>query len=292
MSRNTAFRSMLFVWGLFIVTVAFVMAYGHSVVKSADLALNDAETKAYLPIVANIGVSEPDGPILISPENNAILQTLIPTFIWDMGSPSDDNPVGSCLVWGITQDELNGCYTSGGFGSTGIQQRTAFINLEPDTYYYWRVGFIYDFNYDDIYWSETRSFTTGPAGGVILLPPTYLSPVDGAAILVNEAILKWDDVAGAVEYHVTVHHVDEDRYYGWNIPNTQLDLSTMAWWGIEPGDNYEWSVSARNDYAWGDESDWWSFSILPSTNRLSNSREEGSVILRMKDSKTHMYSQD
>lgn len=290
MSRTNSFRSALFVWGLLSASVIVIMAFSHSMAMSAEKAVNDVEAKSYLPFVTDIGISVSDGPILISPENNAVLQTLIPTFVWNMGTPLEDNVI-YCLTFSQNEDEIDGCWSSGG-PSSGIVERIAWFNFEPDTIYFWRVGFIYDYDYDDIQWSETRTFTTGPSGGVILAPPTHNSPANGSIIPLSEAVLRWTDVAGAVEYSVLVHDVNEDRYYVWNIPNTWLNLSSMAWWGIEPGDNYEWSVQARNDYAWSDESEPWLFSILPSAIRYSEKDDSLSSLVFMNDGTTWVLKRD
>lgn len=288
MSRTVSFRSTLFVWGLLSVTAVVFMAFSRGTAMSAEKAINDVELKSYLPFVTNIGISEFDAPLLVSPENNAVLQTLIPTFIWDMGTHPPNTIVWSCLTFSPSETQIDGCWSSGGAPS-GIDQTTAWFNFEPDTVYFWRVGFIYDGNYDDKHWSETRKFTTGPSGGVILPPPILESPADGSAISVDAAILDWADVAGSVMYSVLIHDVNPDRYYGWDISESQLNVSEGNWWTVEPGGIYEWSVSVRNDYAWSDESETRTFSVLPSSGRSSGNGSTWPTVLRTKNGFTHVY---
>ncbi len=295
MSQNTNRGLIRFGWAVLTATVCIVMltipAWAELPGQTADKSV-EGDSNAYLPVIVNIGTNEPAGPILISPDDNAVLQTLIPTFRWDMGQPRPGVSTIACLAWGTSVDELDGCWVSG-FGSNGLQQHIAHFNLEPDTLYFWRVGFIYDFNYDDIHWSGTRRFTTAPAGGVVLPPPTLISPANESAIPQDEIVLIWSEVAGAVRYDVTVRNIDTDNGYGWaEYEGTRLNLSSMAWWGIEPGDNYKWTVAVRNDYAWSDESAPWSFSVLPPTNGrdLDNSLSRPTWSL-VRDGTTWIYSQ-
>lgn len=294
MLQKSSRGSFSFVWPLVAIMIGIVLLFNYGIVRSNDSEMNDEmEAKAYLPLVTHIEAEESNGPTLIAPEDNASLQTLIPTFMWDMGLPPDDGTsVVFCIIWGPDQDDLNGCFSSGGTEGPGTLRLVAFSNLEPDTFYYWRVGAVFDYDYDDIHWSETRGFTSGPAGGVILPPPTHISPANGASVSLNEAVLKWSDVNGAIEYDITVHDTIENRYYGWYTSGNQIDLPSMAWWGIAPGDNYEWEMRTRNDYAWSDSSEWWSFGIAPSTSRYSGSGISQSTYLIFDDGITRMYSKD
>lgn len=285
-----------FGWAVLTATVYIVMLTMHvwagSVQQTAGKP-REGVANAYLPVIINIGTEVPTGPTLVSPDDNAVLQTLIPTFKWDMGQPRPGVATISCLTWGVSVDELDGCWTSGG-GSTGIQQHVTHFNLEPATVYLWRVGFIYDYNYDDIHWSETRTFTTGLASGVMLPAPTHLSPADESAVSEDEITLIWNEVVGAVRYSVSIRNIDTQRGYGWSeYEGTRLNLSSMGWWGIAPGDNYEWSVRVRNEYAWSEESVPWSFSVVPAVpgQRLDNSIP-WSTLQHTKDGMTWAYSQD
>ena len=296
MSQNTDRGLIRFGWSVLTATVCIVMMtipiWAGSLEQTAGKSA-EGDADAYLPVIVNIGTDESARPTLISPDDNAVLQTLIPTFRWDMGQPRPGVSTIACLAWGNSVDELDGCWVSG-YGSNGIQQHVAHFNLEPDTLYFWRVGFIYDFNYDDKHWSETRTFTTGPAGGTILPAPTHLSPANGSEVPTDDIVLIWDNVAGAVRYYVSVRNIDTDQSYGWSeFEGTRLNLSSMAWLGLESGGNYEWSVAVRNDYAWSDESAPWSFSVLPPTNgrNLDNSLSWPTWSL-MRGGTTWVYSQN
>lgn len=242
----------------------FVMRIGGVAARPPELPVYEPvviEPRGYLPVITYIGTGSPDAPTLISPANNAILQTLVPTFIWDMGSHPEGTNVRPCLAFSDSQDYLTMCRFFRGTGN-GIQEAVPRFNLLADTIYFWRAGFVYDNNYDDIYWSETRTFRTGLSGGVIPPPPIHLSPTNGSAVPEQEIVLIWDGVPEAIQYTVSIRNVDTGDEYGWlYYTDTQLDLSTMNYWGIKPGESYEWWVSVRNDYAWSDQTAPWSFSV-------------------------------
>ena len=114
--------------------------------------------RIYLPfILRNTHTS----PALISPQNRAVLDTLIPLFEWDMSSQPANT--SSCLAFSTS---LNPTVCQAyGFASNGTHQIITWYNLSSNTTYYWRVGAVYDDDYAHPNWSEEWSFTTGPTGG-------------------------------------------------------------------------------------------------------------------------------
>lgn len=265
MSQNLNHRLLLYVWVVVATAISLVAIFGHGEVRSADLAISessDSEAKAFLPFIRNAGVSEPpsNGPTLISPENNAVLQTISPTFKFDMGTPSDD-VVGSCFAWSFEQDFSSSSRSCSSSKTPGVQEYIIDFNLQPDKVHYWRVGFALDSNFVDMDWSETRGFTTGPSGGIIPPAPTHISPADGSKIAKQDVVLIWDNVPGSITYHARIRNVDENRQIRFRTTSNSVNLSNSSF--IVPGGNYEWSVRARNDYAWGEYSTPWSFSVTP-----------------------------
>lgn len=110
----------------------------------------------------------------------------------------------------------------------------------------------------------------------------------------DEITLIWNEVLRAVRYSVSIRNVDTQSGYGWSeYEGTRLNLSSMNFWGIAPGDNYEWSVSVRNEYAWSAESVPWAFSVVPSLSgrRLVKSIA-WSTLHHTEDGMTWAYGQD
>jgi hypothetical protein len=149
-------------------------------------------------------------------------------------------------------------------------EEVMWYNLEPSTVYYWRVGAVYNDDYANADWSEEWTFTTGAAGGTILPAPVLLSPANNSTITTSYITFIWQPVAGAIEYSVTLHALDKDRWLGFgNTPNSQLEIKISDFVGSY-GYNYEWTVEARNDYAWSSASESWKFTYsgsptLPNT---------------------------
>jgi len=225
----------------------------------------------YLPLVLN-NYSTHVLPILIAPQNSAVLDTLIPLFQWDMGSQPTNT--SSCLAFS-TSPNPTGCNASG-FGSSGPKQVVAWYNLQPSTTYYWRVGAVYNYDYSNKYWSEQWSFTTGTTGGTILPSPTLISPANGSSISPNNLILNWNAVTGAVEYSITLHDIDLDDWYGFDESTAPADLS---WFTLNPSTHYEWYVEARNNYAWGPSSATWQFTTI--SGSASPTSTESTIDVRL-----------
>jgi len=239
-------------------------------------------TTIYLPIATAPTI--PEAPTLVAPANGDSLNTLIPTFAWKVALHAEVAQGGSCLTFDTNPDALDGCWASGWVGASGILEEIAWFNFEPDTLYYWRVGHVYDYDYDNIYWSETRSFRTGQAGGAIPAAPILYGPLDGSSTPQNNLFLEWNSVLGALKYSVSVHRPDGSGY-GWSeIPDTYLDLRSNSYSDVfSPGGPYEWSVAARNDYAWGQDSNVWTFSISETRAVAATAANMPVVTLRMPD---------
>ncbi len=216
---------------------------------TADVPMEEA-ARTYLPVLM-----APDTSIepyrLITPADGAQLDTLIP---WMEFAPGDlEEDAGGCLVVAKEPDQTN-CKMS--FGPRF--NRFAFVyfnNLEPDTTYYWRVGAVYDYDYDNIVWgSQQWSFTSGPAGGPIPPAPVLVSPADFSTIAADTITLAWEAVDGAAEYRVSVDDEVSGRGYvtsGIFPPDTQAGPDKIGWiFDIADGPHFSWYVKTRNAYAW------------------------------------------
>lgn len=240
----------------------------------------------YLPLVMRN--YDPTLPRLISPQSGAKLDTLIPLFVFDAGT-QPPNTAGVLDFSTNPDPNRTGWQASFRLASGAHLELLAWDNLQPNTTYYWRVGVIYNFNYSQPpRWTEQYSFTTAPAGGVILPAPTLISPISGTVVAANNVVLQWASVSGAVEYDITVHDMDRDWWYGFSSATTQLTVTSSSL--IVPGNHYEWAVTARNNYAWGAESEWWRFNVAASASSLSRPiLPEDFVILKLDEQKEILY---
>ncbi len=133
-------------------------------------------------------------------------------------------------------------------------------NLTPSTRYYWRVGVAYNSDFNNVIWSEERSFTTGPAGGTILPAPTLQSPGNNAVISPGDMLFTWTPMSGAVEFLVWIDSETEGTNRGYHTTTPQLDLRYDIG-TYKANIPYRWNVLARNNYAWGSSSALWNFQL-------------------------------
>ncbi len=140
-------------------------------------------------------------------------------------------------------------------------QQVMYFNLTPNTVQYWKVGVIYDGDLTHINWSEQRTFTTGPEGGVRPATPVNVSPLNNSTITSNTLTLTWQPVPGALGYQVFLNSYDGYQSTAYeNIPTNQLvipDVGALA--QMLSSNNILWHVTARNGYAWGPFSPQWKF---------------------------------
>lgn len=118
---------------------------------------------------------------------------------------------------------------------------------------------------------KSGHFNSGPAGGTILPSPILISPANGGSISPSNPILNWNAVAGAVAYHITLHDMDRDYWYGIDVTTPPTNL---AWPPLDPITHYEWYVEARNNYAWGTSSAIWQFTTTTGSTLLTRSESD------------------
>lgn len=219
--------------------------------ESVDFDPDAEAAYLYLPFVSR--GPDPNPITLLSPANGAILDTLLPLFTWDMGVQPEGT--SGCLAFG-TDLEPTACQMA--FPAGDVTQKLGWYNLEPSTTYYWRIGAIYNGDSDNPKWSEQWTLTTG-ANGIILPAATLVAPANNGSVPFGDVTLQWQPPAGAVEYIVYLHGIDPDLWVGFysTEPQVTVPQSTIQ----DYGNHYEWFVMARNDYAWGDFSATWTFSV-------------------------------
>jgi len=211
-------------------------------------AVSAASHRVYLPVVARpLGAPPPDcgpAPQLIAPADGSTLDTLLPRFEWDSGDDrsATEFRLQVCVDRACTDFEYQA--RSSGWAHGRWEHRPV-RNLQPATTFYWRTYLMC---------GEVRgpsspvwSFTTG-SGGDMLPGPQLVSPADGSTLPGAEVTMEWTPVPGAVEYQI--NYVDGELHaatFGAEASCVLSDLQANA--------EYEWWVVARNDYAWGDESE-------------------------------------
>jgi hypothetical protein len=211
-----------------------------------------SDSAVYLPAV--LQNFDPALPRLTSPSSGAVLDTLIPTFSWNMGAQPPDT-IGCFAL--DTNPNPTQCRMKV-FVNYGSQwERVMHYNLQPSTLYYWRVGAVYNHEYDRPKWSEERTLMTGPAGGIILPAPILTAPANNSTVALTDLTLTWNPVDGAVQYSISLHDKTQDRWYGFYSTTPQKNLSQPGL--LAANSTHEWYVIARNNYAWGSSSTGWSF---------------------------------
>jgi hypothetical protein len=291
MNTNPCYRKVgitllmgLFAFGLLAVLLSTANVLAAPGQRSISAGTAPMTSTVYLPLILN---NFPPIPQLVSPQNGAGLGTLIPTFIWDTGT-QPTNTIG-CLALSTTPHPT-ACKSTYYLDYSGPhKEEVMWYNLAPSTVYYWRVGAVYNSDYSNPKWSAEWSFTTGAAGGPIPAAPVLLSPTNNSIVSTSVVTLTWQPVAGAIEYDVTLHGLDTDRWAGFDpITSTQKAIDVAYFVEIGYGNSFEWYVVARNGYAWGNDSEKWKFTHSTNTNLSSRdlpgsffTLEEAAVLEKM-----------
>lgn len=233
------------------------------------------EFTTHLPVVIKQQDICKNSPTLLGPANGTHLDNIIPLFKWDSGN----DPAATTLRLRLAKDpEFNEGVSSLRYGSsTGIGQFRFSRNRDPATTYYWQTWLECD-EIDSPY-SEVWSFTTG-SGGAILPAPNLITPTDGTELSSLPTTFEWSAVNGTVEYIMHWREIGQGGYtYNW-VDKTNKE---MRW--LEPAANYEWWVTARNNYAIGDDSKTWQFKspAAGSAAQLLHNRPGGFVTIEQYD---------
>jgi hypothetical protein len=199
-------------------------------------------------------------PLQIAPADGATLDTISPSF-------SIDNSAIGQLAEARVEYSPDADFTSnvsqfGVYFFLGAVTVPLWKNLDAGTMYYWRARSSLDgTNWGE--WSEVWSFTTA-SGGTLPGAPTLVSPGNGSTVGTLRPTLTWSPVPGATRYAVAI----VDRTY---FPS---ETEFPVFFDLEPGTAYKWSVTARNTYGWGAESDEWLFTT-PSGQGITGDRRVG-----------------
>lgn len=213
-------------------------------VSSPAPALGEVEAHTvYLPMIS---VPCPK-PTLFSPVDAAQLDTLIPTFNFEV--PNLPGVTGAGLEISANLNFMPVEYSIGYFGGGGEFTWKLNYNLQPATTYYWRAET--KCGSSSHAHSEVRTFASG-SGGEILPAPVLLSPPDVSTTDSNIVTFEWSPVVGAESYQLS-YQEEGSWWYLVELTDTQ---STHT---LKPGKNYIWDVEAVNAYAVGESSETWEF---------------------------------
>lgn len=196
--------------------------------------------QVYLPLV----IKPCAKPILISPENGAQLDTLIPTFNFEI--PASSRQISIALQIAQLAD-FSSVMT--GYSSGGLFGWQMFANLSPAVDYRWRIKA--DCGDGLVTYSDIWNFTSG-SGEEILPAPTLTSPTDGSTTTSTTVVFDWQDLPGAVTYYFFYGEVGSS----WSVMPVAFSTATRS---LLNGKTYNWYVVAANDYATGNPSPHWTF---------------------------------
>ena len=210
--------------------------------KGSASQVAQVSSQVYLPLVANGAEACAVTPTLIAPANGSQLNTLLPVFQWDIRS----DPTTTRVRLEVTRDsaflDIQSSYVL--TQKQGTFEQRARSNLRPATTYYWRVILECGAGRGT---SETRSITTG-SGGRAAPAPILTAPSNGRTVTSGTVTFTWQPVSGASEYKLRWQAVGsrDDSYIITASTEGQVTLANGT---------YEWWVEARNEYAWGADSE-------------------------------------
>ena len=209
--------------------------------------------------VQGLSDSAPDPPVLKTPINGAVSQSITPTLIWykSTGATSYD-------FW-VSKDSIFSSDSLVAHSSTGDTSRLlnssvlGVAELAQNKTYYWRVSAtagLYTSGYAD-----TLHFTTsGLPPGI----PTLISPVDSATGVLTTASLVWGAVTDAIEYQLQLD-TSATMASKTILLNTIVTAPTSSYQPLGillQGIKYYWSVRTRTLSGWSAFSDTNSFTVL------------------------------
>ncbi len=177
----------------------------------------------------------PGIPNLLAPPNNSIDLTLTPFMEWESvtGATTYQIQISTSPTFGTLAVDVGGL--------TSVQYVVQSGFLTYGTQYFWRVRATGSGGTSN--WSVVWNFTTIPS---IPVPPTLISPTNGATGIIIPVTLDWNDVPSAATYEVQVSLSP-------NFTSIVLDESglTSSQYAIPSGSlsgltQYYWRVNATN----------------------------------------------
>lgn len=289
----------------FVITLALLAltitpgVYGSMAPPDQSQAPDSNHDAAGEPTIAaeNLSFDVPPAPVLLYPPDGAQLNTLIPVTRIDTGISIS----GYSYEIEISSDPnfttvVGGRIQCGWFLSEGTHQPDG--NLLPNTRHFWRARS----NYENACtgpssswgpWSAVWTFTTG-ANGPIMPGPALTSPSNGDVVFSVRPTLTWQNQPGSLGAMIFGREVGVPylsfRQMQFNIPISSYQIRR----DLTPGKTYEWWVLNRNDYAWGNESVHWTFTVeLPRiSGRIVDASGNGIAGVEISDGADHNAMSD
>ena len=208
-------------------------------------------------------VNVPPAPTLISPVDNSALNTLIPVLVFQVGVSNVPISPRVQLSLDTSFSQSTGALYCG--WTENEFSHFLYSNLRSGTRYYWRARSAYgnacnNPNAEWGPWSSVFSFVTG-SGGTFLPGPQLLSPPNNSWVPDRKPTFTWQTVPGALgtAFHGQMVSLPDNSWgvYWWSTVSTY----SRPWFDLDLNQPYEWWVQFRNDYAWGQNSVRWRFTV-------------------------------
>lgn len=195
----------------------------------------------------NGGMSLPNPPILISPPNNSLNQSLTPTMIWsNTGGDYYRIQISTNPTFNVITDSATIITT---------QYIVPAGKLQPALTYFWRVNATNSVGTSG--WSSTWNFATytGPPAPVLISPP------NGAISVPLTPTFDWSDVSTALYYLI---QISTDSLFNTitdsvTLTNSQYLIQAGK---LNSGVSYFWRVKAFNNNGGGPWTAVWKFTTV------------------------------
>ncbi len=212
----------------------------------------------FIYVPATIKGGDPSIPFLVAPKNGSAVGNLIPRFIFNSGTQPPNT--GICVYSGWAAHPTS-CLRYFDLNYSGpVIDWMITENLSEGATIFWRIGVIYNQDFNNPKYSQEWSFST-PTAGTFLDGPALLSPTNGSEVPSSPMTLTWQPSEGAVQYFAYFQPIEGNIAFRQGpTTNTYVNVSISSLIrNYGTGTTYKWWVSARNDYAWGPDSAKWQF---------------------------------
>lgn len=213
--------------------------------------------KLYTPLLIYTNSQTSIIPVLTTPSEGQIVNTLRPEISWELDDRLAD---GSLLYYQVSPDPYLHKY-SGGINTFTTADSGSLIltqNLREGTTYYLHAAYRY---YDVYQWvtgpySDPITFKTG-TGYSIPDVPVLLSPTNFSSLSGTNIVLDWEPVSYADYYQVRLWWYQGSTLYGAILTaySDQMDVSYL----MQPDTEYQWYLRGVNTSAWGEYTGVWTF---------------------------------